>query len=125
MEFQKTARTAFAIAGLAIIAASLLPADELPAIDVWDKLEHALSYAVLAVLGALAYAGRGRSTVVLGVSLVAMGVVLELLQAFVPGRSTDPGDALANLIGVLAGLSAVSMLSRIAGRASRLGQPGR
>jgi VanZ family protein len=122
---QKIARTAFAIAGLAIVVASLLPADELPSIDVWDKLEHAVSYAVLAALGALAYAGRGRNTAVLGVSLVVMGVVLELLQAFVPGRLTDPGDALANLIGTVVGLSAVSALSRIAGRASRLGQPGR
>jgi VanZ family protein len=122
---QKIARGAFAIAVIAIVAASLLPADELPSFDMWDKLEHVLAYALLAVLGALAWAGRTRAAAVLAVSLVAMGIVLELLQTLVPGRYTDPADALANLIGTLAGLSATAALGRIAGRTGRLGQPGR
>ncbi len=125
MAFQKIARGAFAIAVIAIVAASLLPAEELPSLDIWDKLEHVLAYSLLAVLGALAWAGRARATAVLGISLVAMGIVLELLQSLVPGRYTDPADALANLIGTLAGLSATAALGRIAGRTGRLGQPGR
>ena len=125
MNFSKLARAGFAVGAVAITVLSLMPADELPSTGMWDKLEHALAYGVLAAVGALGWAGRARAWAVLGASLVALGLVLELLQAVVPGRFTDAGDALANLIGTLLGMSAVAALGRIAGRASRLGQPGR
>ena len=125
MAFRKLARATFAIATLAVVVVSLLPIEELPSLDVWDKLEHAVAYALLALLGAVAWAGRARASAMIAVSLVGLGIVLEFLQAFVPGRTTDPADALANLVGTVAGLGLVAGLGRIAGRTSRLGQPGR
>lgn len=125
MAIQKLARWVFAIATIAIVFVSLIPAEELPSTGLWDKLEHGLAYAIVATLGALGWAGRPRAWAVLGAALVALGIVLEVLQTLVPGRTTDLGDATANLIGTLVGLGAVASLGRIAGRASRLGQPGR
>jgi VanZ family protein len=123
--FQRIARSAFTISTIGIVVVSLLPAEELPSLGLWDKLEHALAYAVVAALGGLAWAGRSRAWAAIGVFLVLLGIVLEVLQSMVPGRSTDPADAVANLIGTLIGLGAIAALGQIAGPASRLGQPGR
>jgi VanZ family protein len=123
--FQRLARAAFTIGTIGIIVVSLLPAEELPSIGLWDKLEHAIAYATVAALGGLAWAGRARAWAAIGIALVTLGVVLEILQSMVPGRTTDPADAAANLVGTLLGLGMIAALGRIAGRASRLGEPGR
>ena len=123
--FQKLARSAFAVGTIGIVIVSLLPAEELPSLGLWDKLEHAVAYAVVAALGGLAWAGRTRAWAAIGVSLVLLGVVLEILQSMVPGRTSDPADAAANLVGTLIGLGGIAALGRMAGPASRLGHPGR
>ena len=101
---------------------SLIPAEELPKLELWDKLEHALAYAVVAVAAGVGWAGHRRAKALLGIGLMVLGVVLEFLQSFVPGRLTDPGDALANLTGILVGLGIVAAVARVGGRAGRLGK---
>ena len=64
----------------------------------WDKLAHALAYAVLAALlrrGGLA-PGRAFALAVL------YGAGDELHQRFVPGRLADPADLAADAFGALA-----------------------
>ena len=89
----------------AVVFASLVPAKDLPAVPVSDKLEHFLAYAVLSA-GAVQLFARRLSWGVVCVLLVLMGIGLEYLQAQMAlGRMLDRNDALANTLGVLAGLA--------------------
>jgi VanZ family protein len=105
-------RTVFYAAALGVGALSVLPAETVAIVDVWDKLEHFAAYGVLAMLGAVAYSTPSQ-TWSLAAGLVAWGTLLELAQLFVPGRFCDPFDALANGLGAVAGLAIVRMLSRL------------
>lgn len=89
-----------------VVVASLLPPGDLPPVPKGtDKVEHFLSYAVLAA-GAVQLFARRLSLLGACIALALMGVVLELLQAQMAlGRSMDVLDALANTLGVLAGLA--------------------
>ncbi len=102
--------TAFAACVVVVSVLSLTPSDALPAIDVWDKLQHVLAYLVLAVTGAVALPGR-RLLPWLAVGLLILGCVLEATQAFVPGRVASVDDTVANAIGVGLGL----VIARFAG----------
>ncbi|MCF7222144.1 VanZ family protein [Marilutibacter chinensis] len=90
-----------------VIAASLLPARELPPapFDGIDKLEHFLAYAVLAAGAVMLFARRGVQ-LLLALALVALGIGLEFAQgALTASRQADGLDALANTLGVLVGWS--------------------
>jgi VanZ family protein len=99
------ARTVFFLGAAAITVLSLLPQRDLPKPGASDKIEHALAYFVLAILGAFAFRER-RSLLHLFIFLCAMGGAIELLQAFSPGRSPDPIDAIADGAGAAAGVLA-------------------
>lgn len=103
------------------LPASTYPRPGFPAAD---KLVHVLLYAVLAALLATALAPprsraapeRSRRTVML-IALAAViatlyGVTDELHQLFVPGRSSDVGDLLADAAGALIGTGATAALLR-------------
>jgi VanZ family protein len=100
---RKITRILFGLAAAAVAVLSLLPQRDLPKVGVSDKLEHALSYFVLAILGSFGFRER-RSLLYLFVLLCAMGGVIELLQAFSPGRSPDIADAIADGAGAAAGI---------------------
>jgi VanZ family protein len=119
---QRLARIGFVVGTLFIVVVSLLPADDIPSLGMWDKLEHALTYATVAALGGVGWAGNTRSWGRIGVLLASLGAILEVLQTFVPGRLGDVADAAANVIGTIAGMTAVAVLGRLAGRASRVGK---
>lgn len=90
----------------AVVFASLTAASNLPppAFDGIDKLEHFLGYFVLAAWAVNLFARR-RPQALAGVALIALGVGLELAQAaLTDSRQADSADALANALGVLAGL---------------------
>ena len=74
----------------------------------WDKLYHASNFGVLA---ALLYLATGR--VWLAASLASLyGVLDEVHQAFVPGRSSDAGDWLADTTGALIAVLLFAWLRR-------------
>ena len=88
-----------------VVFASLVPAQALPAVPVSDKLEHFAAYAVLSAAAVQLFARR-LSWAIACVLLVLMGIGLEHLQAQMAlGRQLDSADALANTLGVLAGLA--------------------
>ncbi|OBS31679.1 MULTISPECIES: hypothetical protein [Tepidimonas] len=94
------ARLAFAAALLAVTVLSLLPPRHLPqvAVDVWDKAQHALAYAGLALL---AWAGWPRAPwAVVAAALLAHGAAVELAQQASGWRQGDPLDWLADAVGV-------------------------
>lgn len=96
------------LAGLGlVVVGSLLPGSS-PAIawvgGVSDKLLHFLAYAALAVL-AVAGADDRRAVLRAVLIMLVLGVVLDYLQRFVPGRGFELGDILADYVGVLCGAS--------------------
>jgi VanZ family protein len=93
-------RAGFYLASALVGALSLVPSSALPAVSISDKVEHALAYVALGLLG-VATSKRSAIRTILGVSL--LGFALELLQAFSPGRSPDIADALVDVIGACLG----------------------
>lgn len=79
----------------------------------WDKLYHAGNFGVLA---ALLYPATGRAW--LAVLIASLyGVSDEVHQAFVPGRSADALDWLADTVGALAAVTLLQLRQRRRGRA--------
>jgi VanZ family protein len=107
--WRRAALGAFAVGLVVVAVLLLLPADELPKTNVWDKLEHAGTFAGLTAIGLLAFPERGRSGW-LAFSLIVFGSACEMLQMFVPGREATLRDALANAVGVLSVVGLRSLL---------------
>lgn len=81
-----------------------------------DKVSHAVMFAVPAAL--LVLAGVARRLVV--PLLVVQALVSEVVQGVaIPGRSGDPFDALANLVGLGLGLLATRRVTASAGPPAR------
>jgi VanZ family protein len=91
---------------LAVVALSLMPPAPLPELPSGgDKVEHFLAYCLLAMGAVQLFALRGLWLLVCA-GLVAMGIGLEYAQgAYTVTRMQDPFDALANTLGVAAGLA--------------------
>jgi len=90
----------------AVVVTSLLAASDLPPppFDGVDKLEHFLAYLVLSGYAVMLFERR-RAQALAAAGLIALGVGLEIAQgALTASRQADSADALANSIGVLAGL---------------------
>lgn len=81
---------------------SLAPVDKLPGIEnIWDKAEHASAYLALTLAGLALF---GPSTALAG-GIWLLGIAVELGQAAMPfGRTGDWRDAVANSVGLAAGL---------------------
>lgn len=94
----------WSLAIAALVVVSLLPGPELPRVPGGDKLQHVLGYAALAA-GAVQLYDRWSSLLGAGLGLVLLGIGLEHAQgALTTTRMADPADALANTLGVIAGL---------------------
>ena len=92
-----------------------------PAIDFgWDKLNHVMGFMALGFSACLSYPSSGRQRVFALCAMVMLGGLIEILQLYVPGRSSEWGDLLADAIGVGAGaLIAVLLLRLLTGVACR------
>lgn len=89
-----------------VVVASLVPISEPPPVPPGtDKVEHFLAYFVLAA-GAVQLFAKRLALLSVCVVLALLGIGLEQAQAAMGlGRHMDPRDALANTLGVLAGLA--------------------
>jgi VanZ family protein len=85
-----------------ITIACLLPARDLPALGLWDKLEHAIAFFVLAFWFASVIARR--DFFYLSCALVAFGGGIEIAQGLMGlGREADILDLVADGVGILVG----------------------
>ena len=107
---RRLARIAFYATSALVAVLSLTPSAALPPTPIGDKVEHAIAYAVLGLLGA-ASTERGATRVILG--LAVFGVAIELLQAFAPGRSPELLDAVADIVGAGLGCAAAILLRNV------------
>jgi len=69
----------------------------------WDKLNHVSAFAALALSGWFGYRDRRSAIPWLLLALLAFGGLIEVVQYFVPGRSCEWGDLVADSIGVTGG----------------------
>lgn len=101
---------ALAALGLAVLVIylSLVPAGEVPAPQISDKVKHFMAYAALAA--PLTVALRPARWLAATLAAAGLGLGLEVAQAMGDaGREGSPGDALANLLGALAGAGLVRL----------------
>jgi VanZ family protein len=105
-KFHRYLKFLFWTSFVAINILALSPAPYLPPLEIfnwWDKAQHAIAFAALAVLAVLAYPeGPKRRIAFL---LIVQGVLIEVLQYFSGYRYSDWQDALADGLGVLLGLA--------------------
>jgi VanZ family protein len=88
-----------------VVVGSLLPSSALPAPSFTgvDKVEHLTAYGVLAAYAVLLFAPV-RAQALAAVGLVLLGAALEGAQAALTvSRLADPGDLVANTLGVALG----------------------
>lgn len=89
---------------------SLVPVNALPAVQIWDKLAHAVNYAFLTLL--LLSSQRRLSPWVVMLVVLAFGGAIELAQSATGYRRGEWLDMLANLVGALAGTGCWLLLKR-------------
>lgn len=88
----------------ALVVLSLMPGPPMPDFEDSDKVGHFLAYFLLAA-GAVQLFARWSSLLGAGIALVLLGIGMEYAQgAFTDYRVLDARDALANTLGVIAGL---------------------
>jgi len=102
--FSKTAIIAWVISICIVSWLSLAPRVEFPLNFIFsDKIFHSLAYLWLAVLPAFGFK-QNRAAITASLSMILMGIGLEILQAFIPGRFSSVVDIIANCIGVFTGI---------------------
>ncbi len=95
------------LAVLGTIVVCLIPPPPIPLPENSDKVEHFLAYFLLAASAVQIYPRRA-ALIWAAVGLVALGIGIEFAQgALTVNRMADPMDALANSVGVLAGMAIV------------------
>ena len=112
-------RIVFYIGLFAVITLSVIPQGTVPDPGISDKFAHLLAYAALALAGGIACRGS-RLVIILAAGLLLLGIGLEFVQAFIPGRSASGYDGLANAFGIALGSAAAISTSTIMNRRRRI-----
>lgn len=89
----------------------------------YDKIIHALTYAGLTIGPSLAWARR-RTALALGALILFWGAGLEIAQGYIPNREASPGDLVANIAGVVIGLTVSWWAWRLIGGSAPKPRPG-
>jgi VanZ family protein len=100
-------RWAFAVGLVVVMALALAPPQVPTPTTGWDKANHAMAFAMLALLGFAAYPQRVWA---LSAGLLAYGGMIELLQGLTDYRTAEWLDWAADSIGI--GLALALMLTR-------------
>ena len=85
----------------------------------WDKLNHVLAFVALSWSACLGSGGSRRGLWRLAIGLLAFGGLIEIAQLYVPGRSGEWGDLLADTIGIGFGTALALALSAFAAASAR------
>jgi VanZ family protein len=80
----------------------LMPVEFLPpnVFDWWDKLQHALAFGILTLLGLVAYGRNSISIKRMVIAMAIYGVLVEVLQALSGWRYGEFSDWIADFVGV-------------------------
>jgi VanZ family protein len=80
----------------------------------WDKANHALAFLALTVSGTFGFRGARRNLLWVVLGIFGLGCAIELIQLFVPGRSCDWHDLVADTVGIVLGLGLALAALRVA-----------
>lgn len=95
---------------------SLMPQEFLPSgINIWDKLSHSIAFAALALSAALGWPEKGFVRSVL-IPLLLFGILVEIIQYFVPGREFSLLDMLADAVGIFIVWIGVTVLRSVSAK---------
>ncbi len=104
---------------VSILILTSLPSDQLPSVEVGDKINHFLAFFVLGFFLNLTLKYQKRfpflkKNILLTTIIIAAayGLLDELHQLFVPGRSAEVFDWIADFIGGIAGSSLAEYIYR-------------
>ena len=85
---------------LLVIFLSLVPLPPGAGGNNMDKIVHASLYGIMGVLAYIAFNTLGKRIIIF-IFMFLLGVSLELLQIYIPGRDASLYDALANATGLV------------------------
>ena len=103
---------------LAVVALSLLPQDQISIEQPFnDKVAHFLTYFILTFIALLSSNQKHSLLSILAIQ-VLIGVCMEVAQSFIPGRTPEFLDVLANSLGVLFGALVYFLFRKIKSLAS-------
>ena len=109
-------RGAFVALAVAVGYLALTPAPS-PDLSVgWDKANHALAFAALAFAADKGFGSKRGHRVVGALGLLGYGAAIEVAQYFLPPRSCDWHDLVADAAGIAVGIG-VSLAVGTLGRA--------
>ena len=100
-----------ALAAAAILVGTSIPRLPMPG-GSWDKAWHFGGYALLGLALGWSVGGPWRRLARAAVGIALFGALDELHQSWIPGRSTDPADWLADSAGGATGLALIAALTR-------------
>ena len=101
----------YALAAGVLLYLCLAPSKDLPSVNLWDKAEHAIAWAVLAGSGLVLFP---RHPARVALFALAFGALVEVLQGNLPfGRDMDWTDWAADLVGVAASLALYALVRRV------------
>ena len=101
----------YALATAALLYLCLAPSNGLPGIKLWDKAEHAISWAVLAGAGLVLFPRRPGVIVLYA---AAVGALVEVLQGLpAVNRDSDWRDWVADMVGVAAAWAILRLARRL------------
>jgi len=84
-----------------------------PGIDTgWDKLNHALAFASLMLVGCRAFLRARRRDLAIGLAMLAFGILIEAVQSQIPGRDADWHDVVADAVGIAIGRAIGGAIAR-------------
>ncbi|MFG6468878.1 VanZ family protein [Roseateles sp. BYS87W] len=107
-------RAALAALTVVITTLALIPHPPAQATTGWDKSNHALAFASLAFCGVWALWREPRQWPALAGAVLAYGGAIEVAQSFLPPRSGEWADLLADALGIALGLVAAATVRRVA-----------
>lgn len=88
-----------------ILVLALMPPSGGSGLFGWDKADHVAAFSALAFCGVYGLRGRPGSRTALWVGLLALGIAIEWGQMFIPGRSSDWVDVVADAAGIAFGMA--------------------
>lgn len=102
---------------IVIFVLTSLPGESFPSVGISDKLQHLLAYCVLAVLLNLTIQIQNKFALLKKypalftfIFIFGYAVIDEVHQLFIPGRSGELGDVIADLTGGVIGLILVKLI---------------
>ncbi len=103
----------------AILIVSVIPSEELPSLHIWepDKVFHAIFYAIFTLLVYLQFTLTGQKApglkFVIKAALLCIlyGFCIEMIQRWLPTRSFDLFDVLADCVGCMLTVAGVLVFS--------------